>query len=666
MKNIHLIFKTDFLKIIRNPAALLVIAAVIFLPSLYAWFNIISSWDPYANTRGIAIAIANLDEGANQDGIDVNVGNEIVASLKENEKLGWVFVSEDEAMNGVRRGTYYASIVIPADFSSNLLSVITGEFIKPQLDYYINEKINAIAPKVTSAGVSGIVENVSSNFVKTANTAIFDVFHRIGIEFIQNRPDIEKMVRFIFQLEADMPQIEHTLVTAQSDLNKIGEIFGVAEQGLAKVKQIREIAGSLRGQLDALLVEAEQMAADLKPAIIADLQALQKRAREVAAIIDKLAKDQQEQKNQKDKQNQKNQQNEQNQIKQQNQQPAPEMLQVRELMAQMEESISRILQAIDGKLPTNPADLSTTVEQAISRAEAVIQQVNAAFPEIENMLHRAEEGVRLGQGEVAKLREHFPAIRTKLSEIANRIRQYQQSGELDRLIELMLLDPQAEGEFFAHPVELKEHPLFPIPNYGSAMTPFFSTLSLWVGALLLVSLVRVDVENQQQFKSYQVYFGRFLTFLVLGSGQALIVTLGDIFLLKTYVVDKIWFVLFGLFISAIFVMIVYTLVSVFGNVGKAISIVLLVLQLSASGGTFPVQMTPAFFQKIHPFLPFTHAIVLMREAVGGLLWSVAREHMLILCVYIVLCLILGIALKKTFNKSSDRFLEKAKESKLII
>lgn len=1016
MKNIRHIFKTDILNLIKNPAALLVIAAVVFLPSLYAWFNIISSWDPYSNTRGLTIAVANLDEGANLDGKDVQVGNEIVATLKENEKLGWVFVSEDEAMQGVRHGDYYASIIIPAHFSKDMLSVITGEFKKPELDYYINEKINAIAPKVTGAGASGIVENVSSNFVKTANMAIFNVFNEIGVEVAQNRPSIEKIVDIIYKLESDMPEIERVIQTAQADLSKISDVFGVADQGLARVKEIGEYAESLSGQLDALLVEADRVATENAPTVIADLQTLQERVRGVSEIIDTLmasdlpeqllngikqaaegvdrgqavlqrlsdvldyldlmateegklqeirnrltaaqnsleglkgqlstligllekgeqpAKDLilkiqelSQQANDRltrlielhdsqivpllqgaaDKLTQASQklgdglvqfrelvrsgetlftdwasganwdpdaaksrldgvnsqigdgiqtiqllierlerlealgdqpllqasikglqesvvrlediqkslaeliqaidhgeqpgaqlfeklaaqfaeagslldqaiqaydgnivaalqaalarvtqidqqvretlgrlqeaaqgaaalagkllggsldlakvksalQNGMQQIQraqdaiqrmvglldraqalanggilhdaylrtqeiagqvqklsdllaraydmvERGQQPAADMLmQIRALTTQIDQAIEHLWQAIDDKLGPAFAEVSETMKQAIGRAQSVIQEANAALPDIENMLHRAEEGIQIGQNEIARLYDHFPAVQTKLVEIADRIRQFEQSGDLDRLLDFMSLNPEAEGEFFAHPVGLKEHPLFPIPNYGSAMSPFFSTLSLWVGALLLVSLVKVDVENKHLFKSYEVYFGRFLTFLVLGLGQALIVTLGDIFILKAYVVDKIWFVLFGMFISAIFVMIVYTLVSVFGNVGKAMSIILLVLQLSGSGGTFPIQMAPEFFQKIHPFLPFTHAIVLMREAVGGLLWSVAWKHLLIICAYIVLSLIIGIALKKTFNKSSDRFLEKAKESKLII
>jgi len=165
---------------------------------------------------------------------------------------------------------------------------------------------------------------------------------------------------------------------------------------------------------------------------------------------------------------------------------------------------------------------------------------------------------------------------------------------------------QRESEFFAEPVVLKENKLFPIPNYGSAMSPFFTTLSLWAGALLLVSLL-----------------------------------------------------------SALFMLMVCTLVSVFGNIGKAMAIVLLVLQLAGAGGTFPVQVTPPFFQAIHPFLPFTYATGLMREATGGIVGKLVRADLLRLSAYAAASLVVGLSLKRIINRASAAMVARARESRLI-
>ena len=144
MRNAFRIFRRDLKRILRNPAALLVIIGVSIIPSLYAWFNIVANIDPYANTSGIKVAVANNDQEASSNGLSINAGDEIITNLKENDQLGWTFVSEDEAVEGVRSGKYYAAIVIPDNFSESLLSVLSGKLNTPELEYYINEKANAI------------------------------------------------------------------------------------------------------------------------------------------------------------------------------------------------------------------------------------------------------------------------------------------------------------------------------------------------------------------------------------------------------------------------------------------------------------------------------------------------------------------------------------------
>ncbi|MDG0873555.1 YhgE/Pip domain-containing protein [Paenibacillus thiaminolyticus] len=138
--NILKIYITDLRNIIKNPAAIIVILAVVILPSLYAWFNILPSWDPYANTKDVAVAVVNLDKGAEVQDKSIDVGGKVIESLKENDKLGWRFVDKEDAMEGVNHGDYYAAIVIPEDFSEKITSVISSHPEKAELDYYINEK----------------------------------------------------------------------------------------------------------------------------------------------------------------------------------------------------------------------------------------------------------------------------------------------------------------------------------------------------------------------------------------------------------------------------------------------------------------------------------------------------------------------------------------------
>lgn len=150
MKNIREIFIDDLKSIYRNLFVCIVVVFLMFIPSIYAWFNIVASWDPYANTEGILVGVSNNDKGTELNGKAVNLGNEVIEGLKGNSDLGWRFTTEKDAIAKVKKGDYYASIIIPADFSEHIATIMTDDPIKAEIDYYVNEKINSIAPKMTA------------------------------------------------------------------------------------------------------------------------------------------------------------------------------------------------------------------------------------------------------------------------------------------------------------------------------------------------------------------------------------------------------------------------------------------------------------------------------------------------------------------------------------
>lgn len=201
MKAIWKIFITDLKNIGTNWVAMVLIGGLIILPSLYAWFNIAASWDPYGNTDQIPIGIVNEDEGATVRDQEIHAGDEVVKSLKENRSLDWKFVDREKAMDKLEYGDYFAVIVIPKNFSESLGTVISDQPEKADVEYYVNEKINAIAPKITEKGASAIVEQVTSNFISTVNEIIFEIFNDLGVEIEKNLPDIEKFEDYLFTLE---------------------------------------------------------------------------------------------------------------------------------------------------------------------------------------------------------------------------------------------------------------------------------------------------------------------------------------------------------------------------------------------------------------------------------------------------------------------------------
>lgn len=940
MKQIWRIYKTDLRNVAKHWAAIVIVVGLMILPSLYAWFNIKASWDPYGNTKEVPIAVSNQDAGSNLRGKDINIGNEIVDSLKKNKNLGWKFVDEKQAIYGVERGDYYASITIPKDFSEKIATVLDENPQKPELDYYVNEKVNAIAPKITAKGASGITEEISKNFVKTANGEIFKIFNDLGIDLETNLPSIEKVKDLVFKLEAQFPEMNTLMDKALDDATRAEDVVKVAQKELPVVESVINDGQEALGNLDKFFANNDEtlknapgtmrnnltVAKDvmdkanaftnflMNPGIdlsgmkglpefparpdlskmndegyknIArninqtvnnvlnsaragtaygksvvnglqngqfdpekakqDLNAvsenLQGRTDSIAYLIniftelqksattdfgqsffkgrvDRLTslkgkmenanngiKDivnvigtgQEVKKDVTDVANQKldaanglidqvekdynetfvadykkavstvdqakadaneaydSVKNEYEKAKSNLESVIADVnnrgvngldstkVALNDLNGQLQatnnligdaipvlESTNKVLADVNsgknlnggiaklnkiqnsvqkgidatnkattlinnGQKPTK--EVVESINEATKNASAqlgdflatydseivpnfntaiertkrmskntsqILKEADKKLPDVKKLLEDSSKGLVDGKKKLTDIKADMPETEKKIKELADKIRDFESEEDIKDIIRLLKNDVEKQSDYFANPVNLKENKLFAMPNYGSAMSPFYTVLALWVGALLMVSLLTVEVhEEGANYKSHEIYFGRLLTFLTIGLSQAFIVSMGDIFLLGTYVVDKFWFVLFSLFIGGVFVCIVYSLVSIFGNVGKSMAIILLVLQVAGSGGTFPIQMTPAFFQAIYPFLPFTYAISAIRETVGGMLWDIVTRDLLVLSAFVVVMIVAALLLKTPINKSSEKFVENAKGSKII-
>ena len=714
MKNIFHIYSADIRRIVRNWAAAVIFGGLALLPSLYAWFNIEASWDPYGQTSGVSIAVANLDKGTTLRDQPINLGKEIVESLHHNEKLGWRFTEDSEnAIQGVRRGTDYAAIVIPENFSARIGTVLTNEPVKAQILYYTNEKINAISPKVTAQGASAVVEEVSKNFIKTANGTIFEIFNTLGIEIENQLPAINKIRSLLFRLEKSFPELNEAVSTAQQDIKLANRLVEQADAALPRLEGIATDGKEMAGALAEFANQAAGASKSLEPALRQDLEVLGAATGALSQVLDALGQKGIDPKELASRLNAAKERAETaaqaaarlgqlfkrlgsispaaasaaaklediaarwtsaqavlqtiaQAVERGEEAPADSIDKLKKLTDDMTGLTDALLSRYDSEIGPAISKAFTKGAGTAKRVQKELTQALASVPDIQRLLQDARKGLKVGGEEVQLAQNRLPEAELRITQLANRLREMEAEGDIQEIIDLLQNNFELESQFFAEPVTLEENRLYPIPNYGSAMSPFFTTLSLWVGALLLVSLLSVDVHDEERsFRSFEVYFGRYLTFLTIALFQALFVTLGDIYLLGTYVVNPGWFILFALLISCVFMLIVYTLVSVFGNVGKAMAIVLLVLQLAGAGGTFPIQMTPPFFQALHPYLPFTYAISMMREAVGGILWDIVIRDMLLMLVFAAIALVIGIALKKPINRASSGLIRKAKASKLI-
>ena len=716
MKNIIEIFRNDIKEVFRKTNTWIIIIGLIFLPSMYAWPNILSSWDPYGHTNNIKVAVTSEDDGATVDGKELNLGKSLVEGLKNNKNLDWQFVSnKQQAEDGVRIGDYYASIVVPKNFSQDMTSVSRTEPKRATIEYTVNEKINAISPKITNSGASAIANNISKNFVETANGIIFEKLHEVGIKFEENLPSIEKAKEEIFKLNDNFSTYESTLSELIGKVeygynilnnvqNTLPEIDRVATNSIMIADKAGITINNIQGFNERLLPiinnhlnvveevskEANVIAKELqqKPDKTEEIKARQKaldnrlqasteRLQLVKNIFEYFNKLSSERLFNNQLERVTTLSNDITTIKEVNNNIYNKMDHYDEIADTVKEEfvnksarVNEVSSNMNSKLNVEVAPL---ISQVLSKAEVNIDKVSGIIagaqgelPAVERKLSETEVKISNAYGKLLSLQAQMPSAKSKIQKLTDEIKKADSGIDKNQLFNLLKVDYKQQAEFFANPVKLQENKLYHIENYGSAMTPFYTVLSIWVGSLLMSSLLTTKVEDEEKkYKPYQKYFGRGLLFVIISLFQTLIITLGDMYVLGTQATSPYRFVLYALLISLLFSSIIYTIVCILGNVGKAVCIVLLVLQLGSSGGTFPIQMTSEFFQALYPKVPFTYSIGLLREAVGGVYIPAVERDIKILFIYLIIVLVGG-AILVSLKARSAKLSRERERSKLFL
>ncbi|MBY7145031.1 YhgE/Pip domain-containing protein [Virgibacillus sp. NKC19-3] len=749
MKNSWNIFKNDGKNVGTNWVAAILIGGLILLPSLYAWLNIKAAWDPYGQTDQIPIGVVDEDVGSNVRDEDINVGDELVDTLKDNDSMDWQFTDRDTAMENLEYGDYFAVIIIPENFSENLSTVASGQPEKANVEYYVNEKLNAIAPKMTDQGASVIVDQVSSNFIATVNGVIFDLFNNIGIELENDLPDIENFENYIFETEEQLPQVHELLNDTLTDATNAEDVIDRAQGLIPEVERVTDEGLGTIDETTSFLTDAEDRLNEMAPQIEEDLERVQgiatntnnfiqdiqltefdfsngeqltdqintdvNEAIQTIETVEDGLQQLQEQNNQEplnednesndedesnedNESNGKDDSNEDNELNEERIDQALEQLadlktqlenvqaqsesvdafidekrdEVETVVGDLQERAEETSENIDAFVKEYKETIEPTVMEEVAQAKTtladargILVEIQDTIPEVEGILDSTDDNLAEGKGTLESVLGEYPYVYSKVTELADRIRNLQDETDINEIIQLLQNDPEAESGFFEEPVELSENKVFPVTNYGTGMTPFYTILAIWVGGLLLISLLATEPHDAETFTMRENYFGRLMTFAGIGLLQTLVVTSGDIFLLGVEFAHPGWFIVFGLFISLVFMSIIYTVVSVFGDVGKAMAIVLLVLQIAGSGGTYPVILLPEFFQMISPFLPFTYAVDLMREALGGIIWTKVAYDLAVLSMFGIGFILIGAFLKKPINKQTKKLVEKSKETGLF-
>lgn len=712
MKTIKQIFFTDLKNLVKNLFALIIAVGVCFLPALYAWFNIYSNWDPYGNTGQLQLAAISLDQGyTDDDGTYKNVGEDIMEELAENDKVDWQFVdSADEALEGVESGKYYAALVIQEDFTYNMYNMFVSSMEEPTLIFYQNQKKNPVATKISDTIIGTVETNINEEFIKVMTSTIFADANDL-YDDIEEEGGVDAFIDKLENLNNDLISYQDTiddvitgnavlssnLAKASQDTENLQQqtqnSSGSLANSAASLQQSQNTLNTFKDQMnltvDTILTMLTNMENQLQQAKLSGdvdqmadaceqtLRDTEQLNRDITALSESLA----------------------------NESGNSDVVATLEQLSAAVDSLQRILKQadLDGRYDAAAEQVRETEESMIKdldKAIANIQsskntvnnqlipQLNTCMDNLENVVNSAStlmhnmSGVLSSAGDVfgslqttivtsdtslEKTRDALGKISDKLSKAIEKARSVEEDDRVKALVDTLSGDPDMYGEFFSEPVEIETVAVYPIENYGSAVAPFYTVLSIWVGVIIMAAIIKVKVSKEKypNANPTELFFGRGMFFLFMGQVQTLITVLGDLFILKIQCLHPFLFWLTAALTSLTFTLLIYALVYSFGDVGKAIAVVVLVLQIAGSSGTYPIELLPEFFQKVYIFFPFPYAINAMRECICGLYEADLVVYLLKLLIFLAVGLVIGLWIRIPFE-GINHYMEKRMEDTEIM
>lgn len=738
----------DLKKIFTNPVAIIITIGITILPSAYAWLNIISNWDPYANTRHISVAVANLDAGASSQLTgEVNVGEQVVSQLKENDQLGWTFVhTKKEAVEGVESDRYYAAVVIDKNFSRSLVRMITSGGSRPELNYYVNEKLNPIAPKITDSGATALDNLLNAAFIGTASTAVSD---QLNISTDKAKSLIEgahaKTISKLDDLMTTLSETKDGLERARTALDETVDKTHSVQQAVndtkAAVDSARKAAdqaartasasstaasgfsnnaaanlASSSASLSLLGVQVGQAGTTISSSLstanadVATVNArlntlLAKNDAAVAALSSVLDNSTLDKNSDAYKQLESTLSDLQTLNKQQHDAVNNFSQKAQESLSSAQDSVSNLSStlsssalssassfqslsaSLNGSLSTSltgsidaAGSLASVSAASLGQVSSSLEQSNNVVAQLRSLLQQTSSTIQASENSIEQVCTHINTVRTDFAAL--------DSSALAQRLRDTNLDANAIGSFMQKPVELEQKSVYPVHNYGSAIAPFFTNIALWVGGFVLIAVMKIEVDasslkaarrarKHKQAKSSfaaavhtrvrnsEAFMGRWLLFALLGAAQGFVATVGDL-IIGIQVEHPVAFVCAGMFASVVYVTVIMALAATLRHIGKALAVILVVMQVPGSSGTYPIEIMPPFFQALEPWLPFTYSINAMRETVAGYYGMEYTKNLGMLSLYLLGAFVLALAIRPYLLNLNALFDRRLAETDLLL
>ncbi|WP_040328623.1 YhgE/Pip domain-containing protein [Clostridium ihumii] len=718
MKQVFKIFKEDLMTILKNTPTLIIIIGLCIIPSLYAWVNIKACWDPYAGTSNVPVAIVNKDEGATLNDKVINVGNDIVESLKENDSIGWVFIDEWQGNFGLNEGKYYALIEIPSNFSKGLMTLATPTPQKPSIIYKANEKANAIATKITNAAKGKVTDEIRKNFVSTVNEKAFETLNKMGVKVDNNKPKIlelkdvmtstsnniaaiknhvqnasennKSLESYLNTVKNDLPLMTNQINNLQQVTQSSKELISSTQKSLTNLSNnlsndiiemqninnsIQSSLNDLRSSVNDMSLDNARKALDNMWDLVDSLQDIvDRKIDDIEALNDIIGSPvldeigdlfrniQSMLKDQKTRIEKIREALDKNEAKEN----------INTLISMLSETNSNISNKI-GNLSNKffasglnvLNSLGDQVSSGMDVANSMLDGVRGIVPGLSAVTNFGISSSKLATTQTEKLSNKLTDFQTKVDELSDKTKDLNDKN-IDEIVDIMSKDSGVMASFISSPIEVERTEIYETSTFGVGLTPFYTTLAIWVGVLLLSSMLTTEcepIEGLSNLSLMKQHFGKMLTYLAISLVQTIIVVLGDKYILGVKPDNFLLMIAFAILASITFVIIMFTLVVIIGNIGKAIAVFIMVMQIAGSGGLYPIQTNPRIFGILQPLWPFTYVIDGFRQAIAGPVWSSVRRDVIALIIISVAFLLLGL-LRKPLHKAAHLLEHKFKESGL--
>ncbi|MDN5979588.1 YhgE/Pip domain-containing protein [Bifidobacterium mongoliense] len=730
MRTIWKLFTGDVRRITGNAISVLIVVGLVAIPGLFSWFNIAASWDPFGNTRNLKFAVASVDAGYRSDlvPIKITVGDRIVDKLRANSTLDWTFTSKERAIDGTKSGAYYAAVIIPKDFSKNMMTFFSHDARHPRLTYYTNEKMNALAPKVTGQGADEVAGQVNTMFAQTLTSTALEIASSLSDRL--DTPQAKRMLtafgtnmddlaRQLSDTAANLGTYRSMIAAAQSLLDGSNQLLDTAsgstgdagKQLQRSVTGVNDVAGALSastdtlrqalgenqkgyaaisGTVDTAFANASTSAGDIsaglrrQSGVVNDQMA---RYRQIADDLTQLAQRLPEDS------------------------PARSVLTaaagrvtdiVNQRLTPLRDTLTSSAAGIDGGTATladqrrqikdlaqqasNSVggltnDFDTTIKPQLQSINAGITSATSSLTtmsgKLDGTVAQLKDSGATMSGDLSHIDTLLGSVADQLGAASARISAFRtkldnalHSGKIADLRKLLAGDPEALATSLAAPVGLRTTAVFPVQNFGAEMTPFYTFIPLWVGSLLMCIALKTSVSRSRRRdlgdpKPYQMFLGRFGVFALISLLQSTFTCAGTLLFLRVHMVHPWLFMLSGWLSALVFILFIYTMVASFGNVGKALGVVILVMQISGSGGAYPLQLVPGFINTISPFLPVTHAVLAARSAIAGIYANDYWTQLGLVLLFVPPLLLVGLVLRKPLLRFNQGFSARVERTHLI-